>query len=174
MSFREVISNFQYRRRLEAEVEQYENIKPPPNPSRRYIDKLVLRLLNERAACNARRELELIGPAAVPSLLAALVDPRFHRAECEKFEPAVRFDAARPSPQAFDRGFRRRDGFGADDPRCGCCECRAAEIRECEPRKDRKGPASPSLLAGPSGPHHTCPPGASSTFNSQTTSAAET
>ena len=84
MGFREFISNFRYRRRLEAEFEQYQNIKPPANPSRRYIDKLVRRLLNERTAWNARRELEMMGPAAVPSLLAALEDPRFHRAEWEK------------------------------------------------------------------------------------------
>lgn len=85
VGFREFISNFRYRRRLEAEFERYQNIKPPANPSRRHIDKLVRRLLNERTAWNARRELEMTGPAAVPSLLAALDDPRFHRAEWEKY-----------------------------------------------------------------------------------------
>jgi hypothetical protein len=85
MGFREFISNFRYRRRLEAEFERYQNIKPPANPSRRYIDKLVGRLLNERTAWNARRELSLIGAVAVPSLISALNDPRFHRAEWEEF-----------------------------------------------------------------------------------------
>lgn len=81
MGFREFISSFRYRRRLENDFERYQNIKPPANPSRRYIDKLVGKLLSERTAWNARRELQLIGPAAVPSLRAALDDARFRRAE---------------------------------------------------------------------------------------------
>lgn len=85
MGFREFISNFRFRRRLEAQFERYRNIKPPANPSRRYIGKLVSRLLDQRTAWNARRELEMIGPAAVPSLVAALDDRRFHRAEWEEF-----------------------------------------------------------------------------------------
>lgn len=85
MGFREFISNFRFRRRLEADFERYQNIKPPANPSRRYIDKLVGRLLKENTAWNARRELTLIGSATVASLLAALDDSRFHRAEWEKF-----------------------------------------------------------------------------------------
>ncbi|MDQ3329474.1 MAG: DUF4375 domain-containing protein [Planctomycetota bacterium] len=79
------MSNFRYRRRLDAEFKRYQNIKPPAIPSRRYIDKLVGRLLDERTAWNARRELEMIGAAAVPSLLVALDDSRFHRAEWEQF-----------------------------------------------------------------------------------------
>lgn len=85
MGFREFMSNFGYRRRVAAELERYQNIKPPANPSRRYIDKLVARLLKEHMAWDARRELEMIGAAAVPSLLAALNDPRFHRAEWDGF-----------------------------------------------------------------------------------------
>lgn len=88
MNFREFISNFRYRRRLQAEFERYQNIKPPANPSRRDIDKLISLLLNESTAWNARRELEMIGPATVPSLLAALNDPRFHRAEWDSQVPA--------------------------------------------------------------------------------------
>ena len=85
MGFREFISNFRYRRRLEADFERYQNIKAPANPSRRYIDKLVRRLLNERTASDARRELEMIGPTTVPSLVAALALPQFHKAEWENF-----------------------------------------------------------------------------------------
>ena len=50
MGFREFISNYRYRRRLQAALEGYQNIKPPANPSRRYIDKLVARMLNEHTA----------------------------------------------------------------------------------------------------------------------------
>ena len=85
MGFREFISNFRYRRRLAAEFERYQNIKPPANPSRRYIEKLVRRLLDERTAAHAQRELSLMGPVAAPALVAALADPRFHRAEWEKY-----------------------------------------------------------------------------------------
>jgi HEAT repeat protein len=85
MWFREFISNFRYRGRLKAEFERYQSIEPPANPSRRYIDKLVGRLLNEHTAWDARRELDLMGSAAVSSLLAALEDQRFHRAEWEKY-----------------------------------------------------------------------------------------
>lgn len=88
MGFREFICNFRYRRQLQAEFERDQSIKPPPNPSRRYIDKLVGCLLNERTAWTARCELELIGPAAVSSLLAALDDVRFHRAKWESGSPA--------------------------------------------------------------------------------------
>jgi Domain of unknown function (DUF4375)/HEAT repeats len=85
MGFREFISNFRYRRRIEADFERFQNISPPENPSRRYIDKLVRRLLSERTAEVAHRELSLMGPVVVHSLVAALADPRFHRAEWEKF-----------------------------------------------------------------------------------------
>jgi HEAT repeat protein len=85
VGFRDFFTNFRYRRRLEADFERYQNIKPPANLTRRYIDELVGKLLHERTAWNARRELELIGPAAVPSLLAALDDPRFQRAEWEEY-----------------------------------------------------------------------------------------
>lgn len=85
MSFRDFISNFRYRRRLEAKLERYQNIKPPENPSRRYIDKLVRRLLNEGTAWDARRELSMMGPIAVPSLVAALEDSRFHRVKWPHF-----------------------------------------------------------------------------------------
>lgn len=81
MSFRDFISCFGFRKQLYAAFERYQNIKPPVNPSRRYVDKLVARLLKEGTAWDARRELAMIGPVVVPSLLVALTDPRFHLAE---------------------------------------------------------------------------------------------
>ena len=81
MSFRDFIVSRLFRRRLEDEWERRQNIKPPVNPSRRYIDKLVRRLLDEDEADCARRELEMIGAAAVPFLAAALADERFRQVE---------------------------------------------------------------------------------------------
>lgn len=81
MSFRDFIMNRLYRRWINARFERYKNIQPPANPSRRYIDKLVRRLLNHRTAWDARKELELIGSAAAPSLAEALNDTRFHLAD---------------------------------------------------------------------------------------------
>lgn len=81
MSFRDFISNAWYRRRLEADFERYQNIRPPLNPSRRYIDKLVRRLLSERKAWDARKELSMMGAVVVPSLAAALADRRYYQAE---------------------------------------------------------------------------------------------
>lgn len=85
MGFREFITNFKYRRRLESYFERLCNIRPPANVSRQHIDRLVEELLEERTAWGARHELEMIGAAAVPSLLAALDDARYHRAEWEKY-----------------------------------------------------------------------------------------
>jgi hypothetical protein len=66
---------------MTEDLERYENIKPPANPSRRHIDKLVRRLLDGRTAWDARKELSMIGAAAVPSLAAALEDSRFRATE---------------------------------------------------------------------------------------------
>jgi len=81
MGFREFITNRLYRRQMAEDGERYENITPPANPSRRYIDKLVKRLLDARTAWDARKELSMIGAAAVPSLAAALQDSRFRATE---------------------------------------------------------------------------------------------
>lgn len=85
MSFSEFISNFWFRRRVESDFERYQDIKPPENPSRRYIDKLVRRLLKEDTAWEARRELDMIGAAAVPALLDAIGTPPFQRAMWKTF-----------------------------------------------------------------------------------------
>src|SRR5688572_29069398 len=84
MGFREYITNRWYRRWAEARTERLASIKPPANPSRRYVDKLVSRLLYLDTAQAARKELSMIGAAAVPSLAAALGDPRYHQAEWPK------------------------------------------------------------------------------------------
>ena len=85
MSFRDFITNRWYRKRIYASFERYQNIKPPDNPSPRYIDKLVKRLLSHRTAWDARKELEMIGAAAVPLLAAAVArDPRFLSMERER------------------------------------------------------------------------------------------
>lgn len=81
MSFQDFISMFSYRRWLYTEYDRLQNIKPPANPSRRYIDKLVTRLLRKNTADFAQRELSMMGPVVVPSLIAALEDPRYHRAQ---------------------------------------------------------------------------------------------
>jgi hypothetical protein len=81
MGFREFITSRLFRRQMAEDLERYENIKPPSNPSRRYIDKLVRRLLDARTAWGARKELSMIGAPAVHSLAAALNDPRFHETE---------------------------------------------------------------------------------------------
>lgn len=78
MGFREFITSRLFRQTMADEYERYENIKPPRRPSRRYIDKLVQRLLDKDETRFASKELGMIGPAIVPSLLAALDDPRFH------------------------------------------------------------------------------------------------
>lgn len=79
MSFRDFITSRLFRRKLRAEFDDFNNIRPPANPSRRYMDGLVERLLSESQARNAHRELEMIGQPAVPSLVAALNDPRYHQ-----------------------------------------------------------------------------------------------
>ena len=84
MGFREFITSRWFRRSIARDFERYQNIKPPANPSRRYIDKLVRRLLDERKAWDARKELSMIGAAAVPSLAAALADARYHAADWPK------------------------------------------------------------------------------------------
>ncbi len=50
MGFREYITSRLYRRQMGEDGERYQNIKPPANPSRPYIDKLVRRLLDDRTA----------------------------------------------------------------------------------------------------------------------------
>jgi HEAT repeat protein len=85
MGFREFITSFRYRRQLQAELEWDQDIQPPVNPSRQYIDRLVGRLLDKKTAWDAHRELSLMGPVIVPSLIAALQDSRFHRAEWEEY-----------------------------------------------------------------------------------------
>jgi hypothetical protein len=90
MGFREFITSRLFRRQLADDLERHENIKPPASPSRRYIDNLVRRLLDARTAWDARKELSMIGPPAVPSLSAALNDPRFRETERE--------DARIPAP----------------------------------------------------------------------------
>lgn len=91
MWFREFITSRLFRRKLAEDWERYENIKPPANPSRRYIDKLV-RLLDDRTACAAEEELSMIGAAAVPSLAAALKDERFRAAEREDYSTSAPLD----------------------------------------------------------------------------------
>ena len=75
MSFQQFLSNWRYRRRLSAEFERFQNIQPPKNPSRRYMDRLVRKLCRIQTAWSARKELAMIGPPAVPSLLAGLQRP---------------------------------------------------------------------------------------------------
>lgn len=81
MSFREFISNFRFRRRLEAEAERRQNHAPPANPSPQYVNGVVQRLLSESTAYEARKELGLLGAAAVAALESALDDPQFSRAK---------------------------------------------------------------------------------------------
>jgi HEAT repeat protein len=85
VNFRAFISNFRYRRQLKEDLDRSRSIKPPANPSQQHIDDLIAQLLNERTAWNARQELLLIGPAIAPSLISALQDPRYLRANWEKF-----------------------------------------------------------------------------------------
>jgi HEAT repeat protein len=84
MGFRDFINSRWYRRLIERDFERFQNIKPPAKPSRRYIDKLVKRLINERKASHALKELSMMGAAVVPSLAAALGDPRFLQAKWPK------------------------------------------------------------------------------------------
>jgi Domain of unknown function (DUF4375)/HEAT repeats len=85
MGFREFITSRLFRRRVAADMERYQNIKPPVNPSRQYLDNLVERLLDDQTAAAAQKELSMIGAAAVPSLSAALKDARFQKVEREDF-----------------------------------------------------------------------------------------
>lgn len=87
MSFRDYITNPDYRRWVGNWLRRYRKIKPPAKPSRRYIDKLVARLLIVGKAWEARRELSMMGPELVPSLVAALQDPRYHLAEWKGLSP---------------------------------------------------------------------------------------
>jgi hypothetical protein len=64
MGFREFITSRLFRRQLAADLKRYKHITPPANPSRRYIDKLVRRLLDARTAWSARKELSMIGAPA--------------------------------------------------------------------------------------------------------------
>ena len=50
MGFRDFITNRLFRRKMADTLERFQNLQPPANPSRRYIDKLVRRLLDEHAA----------------------------------------------------------------------------------------------------------------------------
>lgn len=75
MSFQQFLSNWRYRRHLAAEFERFQNIQPPKNPSRRYMDRLVRKLCQQHTAWAANKELGMIGAAAVPSLLAGLERP---------------------------------------------------------------------------------------------------
>src|ERR1700761_2859295 len=85
MGFREFISNFRYRRRLEADLNRRQNIQPPANPTPRHIENLVAALLNKNTAWDARHELSQIGATAVPSLISALRDPRYERAKWDDY-----------------------------------------------------------------------------------------
>jgi hypothetical protein len=93
MGFREFITSRLFRRQLAEDLERYENIKPPANPSRRYIDKLVQRLLDDRTAQDAQKELSMIGAPAVPSLTAALDDRRIHETEHKNAQIPARLDS---------------------------------------------------------------------------------
>jgi hypothetical protein len=93
VSFRDFITNPEYRRRLAASLARYGGIKPPANPSRRYIDDLVQGLLDERTAQDAMKELSIVGAAAVPSLAAALTDERFRQAERKSWRTPAPLDA---------------------------------------------------------------------------------
>jgi HEAT repeat protein len=79
MSFRDFITSRLYRKKLRSELDEFNSIRAPSNPSRRYIDKLVRRLLNEKHSRAAQRELELIGPVAAPSLVSALREARYQQ-----------------------------------------------------------------------------------------------
>jgi len=81
MSFRDFVTNRWYRRKMGAEFERFRNLTPPVNPSRRYIERLVNQLLDSHKARTARKELTMIGAAAVPALAAALRQTRFQQAE---------------------------------------------------------------------------------------------
>jgi HEAT repeat protein len=81
VGFREFLTSRLSRQNLAAEFERRQKIKPPANPSRRYMNKLVQRLLDVRRAWDAQKELSMIGAAAAPSLTAALNDPRFRTTE---------------------------------------------------------------------------------------------
>lgn len=85
MGFRDFITSRLFRRRITDEWERYQNIKPPANPSRRYIDDLVQRLLDAQTAWAARKELSLMGAPAVEALTTALNDPRFQTAESSDY-----------------------------------------------------------------------------------------
>jgi HEAT repeat protein len=85
MGFFDFVTNRWYRRQVESELEHYKNIKPPENPSRKYVDKLVHRLLDKNTAWNAKKELSMMGSPAVPALAAALHDARFQLAEWPEF-----------------------------------------------------------------------------------------
>jgi len=77
MGFREFLSDRWYRRRIIADFERFQNLRPPANPTRRYIDKLVGRLLDRETAEFANRELGMMGASVVPSLVAILTDERY-------------------------------------------------------------------------------------------------
>ena len=79
MNFKDFITNRWHRWKITAEWAAYENVRPPKNPSRRYIDKLVARYIRKGYPRIERREIELIGAAAVPSIVAAIRDPRNHK-----------------------------------------------------------------------------------------------
>src|SRR4051794_13470982 len=85
MSFRDFMNSLGFRRRMARDLERYREMRPPTNPSRRYVEKLVGRLLGERSAWDARKELSMIGAAAVPVLAAALGDERYRRAAWAKY-----------------------------------------------------------------------------------------
>ncbi|MEO0474519.1 MAG: hypothetical protein AAF085_00930, partial [Planctomycetota bacterium] len=82
MGFKDFITNFGFRRQMAAEMERYQNLRPPKNPSPRYVKKLVKQILNPEQSHFAVRELELIGKPAGIALLDALEDPRYLAFEC--------------------------------------------------------------------------------------------
>ena len=75
--FGDFMTNPGYRKAVEEKFARYEAIRPPENPSREYIEKLVADLLEEEESWFARKELGMIGAAAAPVLTEALKDPRY-------------------------------------------------------------------------------------------------
>lgn len=95
MGFRDFFTNRRYRKSLTDDVEALRNIRPPEKPSRRYIDDLVAKMLQDDGDPLVQRELSLIGAAAVPSLLAALRDPRIRSADVEEsWQPYSALDSS--------------------------------------------------------------------------------
>lgn len=77
MSFRDFVTNRQYRHRAQTAIKRRVKTHLQKRPSRQYIDKLVRDLLDGSKEEAARKELEMIGAAATPSLCEALNNPGF-------------------------------------------------------------------------------------------------